>query len=109
MHLKLLILVCITGKRIGQVELPPPTLINDSSLSYRTKKDRNSFLYHVRQRRNIFKKNQFWLDNLEPETHDNTPSFLQELKRRGTEAVNKVNNIGVVWGGSLVLQTVIGR
>ena len=69
----------------------------------------------MRRRGSIFKKKQFWLDNLEttPKLRSRvdrgSTSFLEQVKRRGNEAIIKVKEVGVIWGGSLVLQTVIGK
>ena len=68
----------------------------------------------MKRRGNLFHKGQFWLDNLEPtpESRDiavkGGNSFLEKIKRRGSEAIIKVKDIGVIWGGGLVLQTVVG-
>ena len=74
-----------------------------------SRKERGKFLEQVRRRGSIFKRKQFWLDNLDPVPIQGSTSFLQQIKRRGNEAIIKVKDIGVIWGGSLVLQTVIGR
>ena len=113
MEIKTLI---ILGKRIGRVDAPPQVWFDsiEPPTRLRSRKERGSFLQQVKRRGSIFKKKQFWLDNLEPtpRSHDRDDKggnhFLEKLKRRGSEAIIKVKDIGVIWGGGLVLQTVVG-